>query len=470
MTPLVPLAMLGWIPFSIWVFSKLRPTRAAITTFALGWMFLPEYSYDLSGIPDYSKVAAIAYGILLGTLLFNANAIKEFKFSVLDLPILIWCAVPLFTSISNDLGAYDGIAFVVNRSTQWGLPYFIGRIYFKDRQSLTELAFGMFVAGLIYMPFCWFEVLMSPQLHRIVYGWHPHEFAQSVRGGGYRPVVFMAHGLMVAMWMGIAFLSGLQLLRTGWIREKFGSNDVYFKLLIIILGLTVLLTKSTGAIAILLASLFIIYILKFSKTIFPLVFFILIPILYVLLRSNSIWSGEDMVNIARTTASEERAVSLHFRLTNENIIISHALNRPWLGWGGFQRSFVFDDNGKASVPDGMWIGIFALNGIIGLTSLGLLLLLPLILLIYTISRDNIPKGYYASFLALPVILLMFTLDSLFNAMFNPLVIVISGGITSFYLMHHLNSSQVLSYHTKLNNSSKIYNKSSNDNNIVSRLF
>jgi len=97
---------------------------------------------------------------------------------------------------------YDGFSEIVRAFIGWGLPYLIGRVYFNDLESLQELAVGIFIGGLIYIPFCWFEVRFSPQLHKWVYGFRQHSFIQNVRDGGYRPMVFMQHGLMVGMWMG----------------------------------------------------------------------------------------------------------------------------------------------------------------------------------------------------------------------------------------------------------------------------
>ena len=62
----------------------------------------------------------------------------------------------------------------------------------------------MFVlGGLIYVPLCLFEVRMSPQLHNMVYGFAQHSFGQTVRGGGWRPMVFMQHGLAVGLFMSV---------------------------------------------------------------------------------------------------------------------------------------------------------------------------------------------------------------------------------------------------------------------------
>ena len=38
-------------------------------------------------------------------------------------------------------------------------------------------------------------------LGREIYGFNQHMFAQAVRESGYRPVVFMQHGLMVALFL-----------------------------------------------------------------------------------------------------------------------------------------------------------------------------------------------------------------------------------------------------------------------------
>ena len=66
-------------------------------------------------------------------------------------------------------------------------------------------------AALIYAPLCLLELRLSPQLHRWVYGYHQHDFVQTMRDGGYRPMVFMEHGLMVSFWMAAAALTAFWL-------------------------------------------------------------------------------------------------------------------------------------------------------------------------------------------------------------------------------------------------------------------
>ena len=59
----------------------------------------------------------------------------------------------------------------------------------------------LIVAGLCYSVPMLFEVRMSPQLHTWIYGYFPHSFVQQMREGGFRPVVFLGHGLLTAFFI-----------------------------------------------------------------------------------------------------------------------------------------------------------------------------------------------------------------------------------------------------------------------------
>ena len=59
-----------------------------------------------------------------------------------------------------------------------------------------------------------FEVRMSPQLHYWIYGYHASEFAQAMREGGFRPMVFMGHGLPMAFFAMTTAVAAAALWRT----------------------------------------------------------------------------------------------------------------------------------------------------------------------------------------------------------------------------------------------------------------
>ncbi|MDC7223945.1 MAG: hypothetical protein PQJ60_09405, partial [Spirochaetales bacterium] len=85
---------------------------------------------------------------------------------------------------------------------------------------------------------------MSPQLSRWIYGFHGHAFIQHIRGNGYRPMVFMQHGLMVSLWMASGTLVSLSYWLEKTHKKFFGlpMSWVFFGLFF-----TTICTKSSGA-------------------------------------------------------------------------------------------------------------------------------------------------------------------------------------------------------------------------------
>jgi hypothetical protein len=112
--------MVLWIPLVIWLFQRFPAQKAIVISFVAAWLFLPEVSMELPGIPDYSKISATSYGILVSTTLFDVGRFRQFKFGLLDLPMAVWCLCPLITSMSNNLGPYDAITATINQTMVWG--------------------------------------------------------------------------------------------------------------------------------------------------------------------------------------------------------------------------------------------------------------------------------------------------------------------------------------------------------------
>jgi len=190
-TPLVPIALFGWIPLILLLFTMLPPRRAAVAAFIAGWCFLPMYGYPLSGLPNYDKQNATCFGILLATLIFDGQRFARFRPRMLDLPVFLWCISPFVSNTVGGFGPYEGMSTTVRYFFVWGIPYFIGRLYFTDLKAMRDLAIGLFIGGLIYMPLCLYEIKMSPQLHKMLYGFFQDDWIMTVRGGGWRPTVFM---------------------------------------------------------------------------------------------------------------------------------------------------------------------------------------------------------------------------------------------------------------------------------------
>ena len=433
MSPLILLALVGWIPVALALFGKLPAHRAAIATLALGWMFLPQYAINLPGLPDYGRETALALGLLAGTLIFHSDQWKNFHLHPVDIPVLVYIAVAVPTSVTNGLGFADGASLALERTFAFGVPWIIGRIYFSDPEALRELVLGIFLAGVLYAPFLLYEIAMSPQLHRIFYGFHPHDFSQAKRGGGYRPVGFMQHGLATAMWTGMATLAGFALLRGPWLRSRFGGLARFLPLVVAGMFLLLVLSRSKGALFLTLCGIGLLF-LPAKLRVLSLAVLLLLPPAYMISRSTGVWDGQNLIEAAERFAGAERSGSLSYRIYNEEMLVDRAMERPWFGWGRYQRSFVRNEDGELiSVPDGMWIVVLGQDGIVGLTAAAALYLLPVFLFFCAVPPGSWKDQPLAPLFFLPLYLLLTMTDNLFNDMFTPVAILTGGAVTGWYL-------------------------------------
>ena len=437
-SPQAFLVVLAWFPFVFYLFQRFPPQRAVVISFIAGWLFLPTISYPIPGIPDITKMNVTCYGILLVTLVYDVGRITSFKLGWLDMPMLIWCLCPLAASLTNDLGLYDGLATSLDQMMTWGMPYFLGRIYLGTLAGLRQMAIGIFIGGLVYVPFCLYQTRMSTNLHEMLYGFADlrTSFMISIRMGGYRPAVFMESGLMLGVWMMTATLIGIWLWRTGIIKQLWG---IPMNWLVFVLLITFVLVKATGAYLLLVMGLFILFAGKWLRTALPVFVLIVGMSLYLYQGVTGTVSGEQIYNVAVKVTNEERAESLKFRLDNEILLSEKAREQIIFGWGGYGRSRIFAPDWKGdlvdvSITDSLWIIVFGGNGLVGLISLTLALLLPsasLFILRYPASYWSHPKVAPAAVLAVALILYM--LDCIINAMTNPIFALVSGAISGLVL-------------------------------------
>lgn len=426
---LASLIMLAWVPFILYLFSRFNPRQALVVCFITSWLFLPEVSMPLPGLPDYSKISATSYGILLATVIFDFNRLTTFRIGWLDIPFLIWCIVcPVMTSLSNGLGLYDGFSGALGTCVTWLLPYFLGRIYLNNLTGLRQLALGIFVGGLAYVPLCLYEIRMSPQLHARLYGAHAHyDFLQGIRYGGYRPSVFMQHGLAVGAWMMAATLVGIWLWKTD-VLKKVKKLDL--KWLLLILLITFVMSKSTGAYGLMVIGLGLIFLSVTMRTALP--FFLAIAAIFLYLYLNAgteNYFTDQLIQSLSGIFPEERIASLEFRFNNEELMVDHAHSRMMWGWGGWDRARVINpETGKLTIQDSLWIIAFSEHGAVGLISLFSALLLPIAAFCTRYPARLWTRKDIAPAVSVATILLLYVADCLLNAMINPIYILACGAI------------------------------------------
>ncbi len=430
MTSLVPIVLFGWIVAVQALFLVLSPRRAVLVSFLFAWLFLPQAAIEIAGLPDITKISVTSFSVLLAIICFDAQRVMRFRPSWIDLPIVAWCLAPLASSLANGLGAYDGGSGVLSELFLWGIPFFVGRLYFNDKDSIRDLAVAIFIGGLVYVPLCLIEIRLSPQLHHWVYGYHQHSFLQTMRFGGYRPMVFMQHGLMVGMWMTSASLIGVWLWKTGAMRRLCGMPVLLF--LPVLLGTTIL-CKSTGALILLVAGLGFLFVNRWTKSAALVLLIVAIPPLYVTARAKNLWSGEQLVTAA-TMIDAERAESLQGRFDNELLLVEKAAEKPWFGWGRWGRWRIYNDRGEdITVSDSLWVISLGEKGLVGIAALMSMLLLPIMLMVRRVPVRYWHQKKAAPIACLAVILVLFAIDNLINAMLNPVFVLAMGGLSGLYL-------------------------------------
>src|SRR4051794_8554447 len=148
MLAIAKLALYSWVPFVLLIFSVMQPRRAVIFAYIGGWLFFSLLSIKLKGIPHPTKNTASSFGVLLGAMIFDRGTLLKFRPKWFDLPMLGWCLTPFVTSMVQQVGAYDGMSNVVGQLGVWGIPYFIGRCYFKELEAYKELGIGIVIGAL----------------------------------------------------------------------------------------------------------------------------------------------------------------------------------------------------------------------------------------------------------------------------------------------------------------------------------
>ncbi len=431
MTPLVPIMLFGWVPFTCLLCFRYLNYRAILLSVIGGTLFLPYTGYNLPGLPRFDRSSAIALGLIIGLRLSGMRANVQFRWRLYDLPVLIFCLVPLFSSLNNGFGVYEGLSGIYSRTMEYGTFYLAGRMYFSSDISLQGLCRGIVIGGLLYMPLCWYEIRMSPQLSNIFYGFFPHSFAQQFRYGGFRPVVFMYHGLMVALWMALCTVLAYWFWRDGRWRSIKG---IPMSILVFLLALTTVLCKSAnGWFALLLGCVSFTLYRLFSVRI--ILVFLLLVLSYPALRISGLVSETEITGVVSHVLDSTRVGSLGIRLRQEDLFVENILKRPLLGWGRIGRAWPRREDEKKAIDmvDSLWLIYFAVNGFTGLISFYAMLLLGPWLVYRNGKRKIWRREARLPAVALSFLVLLFAVDSYVNGMPLPVYFLAAGSLVGYSL-------------------------------------
>jgi hypothetical protein len=452
LAPYVNGILIGYLVLVVALFFTRIPIHWGIlAAFVLGLLFLPMVSDTVDGTSDapgalaipgiaLSKYKVLSLAVLLGVLLRDPGRVLRFRPGWVDLPMIMWCLCPLPSALmappppDGSTPFKDGLVQTVGQCLLWGVPYFMGRLYFATHRRILDLCVGVIAGALLYVPLCLFEVRMSPQLHAVLYGFTQHSFEQTIRFSGFRPMVFMEHGLALSLFMALASLLGAALWWCGALQAVSRSlkmPSVFATLAILVLAGTSLLLKSTGALLLATTGLGVFLITRWVKLPVAFILLLAIPPGYLALRTTGSWAGNDLTEWIKENIDSDRAESFECRLINEDLLMERAWERPVLGWCGWGRNLVHDADGRnTTIPDGLWIITLGNRGLVGLLALYAAMLVPVIRFLWLHPARIWFHPLVAPAAACALTVTLFMIDNLMNAMFNHLFVLMAGALAA----------------------------------------
>lgn len=429
--PFAYLALFGWIPVTFYLFWKHPAPKATVYSVLGSIMFLPEaIAVDPPLLPPMDKTSLAMLWCLIACLWRGRSRLKAAR-PLRGIDILLWVLLlgNIGTSLTNPdflvtgqvvrpaLTFYDAFALSIKDTLSVYLPFFLGRAMLRSRQDLVMFSRALVNAGLIYSVLALIEIRLSPQLHKWLYGYYQMDFSMTLRFGGYRPMIFMATGIAVGMFMMGASSIAIS-------ESRLGTRKTLTTFYMMIVTVFV---KSTGAILYGFMLWPVMFLVKKHRIWLP-AFFAGTALFYPALRTFDVFPHEDLVEMAGSI-NEERALSLWFRFDQEGQLLERARERIYFGWGGYDRNRIFaEDTGEdLSVTDGDWAIQVGTRGIVGFGAFYGMLALPVLFLVRRIKRvkskvDKARLGALAMFTSLLV------LDLLPNGLFNSLPLFMSGAL------------------------------------------
>ncbi|WP_439523596.1 O-antigen ligase family protein [Marivita sp.] len=437
---LATLALAVWPLVTVFLFLKLPPGRAVIATLLIGYLFLPEppAGFDFPLIPPLTKHTIPALSALLMWVWLypqDMNLMPRSPVSVCLLLLFVFS--PVATTVLNLYPIYWGEFFIQAMSLKDALglviqqvlliiPFLLARRFLYRAEDQRDLMYAFLFGGLLYSLPMLLEIRLSPQLNMWIYGYYQHDFVQTIRFGGYRPMVFLYHGIWAAFYLLMAVLSAYALWKTRQAKSR-------WKLLLIALYLTavLVLAKSLGAwlFAAVLVPTIVLFGPRWQMRLAVLIatFAIAYPALKgvdLIPQGKILWAADSI--------DPERAASLAFRFGNENMLLERAKEKPLFGWGTYNRNQILDlATGEVeTVTDGRWVILIGQFGWLGFLAEFGLLVLP-VLFLWRETRYRQPEDYSPLIVPLSLILAVNVFDMLPNATLTPLTWLMAGALTGY---------------------------------------
>lgn len=444
------------------LFRSLPPARAVIWTILIGYLVLPPVPTvaDVPLLPIITKVEMPSIAALIMALWFHGTRWITLPRNKIALTLaILYCLSPIATVLTNTEVIHTGfysqpalriteIPSIILSKFFYLLPTVLAFGFLTKPGHLKDLLIALLIGGAFYSIPMLLEIRLSPQTNIWIYGFFQHEFAQMIRGNGFRPIVFLYHALWVAFLTLTVAIAAFALYRYADRDDPLEGGVRHFSLHpLAILG--AVMKKKPRAIYMFLGIYFTVMLILcrsygaifYGMALLPLVLaasprmqvnvaFALAVLVatYPLARATGVFPATELVEIAKDI-NPIRAQSLEYRFLNEDLLMARASEKWWLGWGTWGRNMpIYGLTGEfLTVSDGRWIITLGQFGIIGFVSEMGLFLLPIFIGFLLILRGGM-AGISPYVPALLLIAGVNAVDMLPNATITPLTFLFTGAL------------------------------------------
>lgn len=436
-------ALVLWPVVSLVLFRRLPVGRAIIASLLVAYLFLPPppTQFDFPLLPALNKeTTPSVVAFLLCLILYRGTLDIIPKSPVIRALLVLYVISPLLTVLTNPEPVFYGtfglpglrlreaVGMIVLQAILI-LPFLLARSYLRTDADLRDLLLALLIGGLAYSVPMLLEVRLSPQINIWVYGYFQHDFSQMMRFGGFRPIVFLYHGLWVAFFTLTALMASVALMR-----GENGRQVVAFGVAAIYLVGVLILCKSIASLIYALALVPLILLCGQRMQLHAALLLALIALAYPAAKGLDLVPRDALVQVA-ADVDPDRAASLQFRFNNETILLDRASQKPLFGWGMWGRNHMLDETSGEirTVTDGRWIILIGVFGWLGFLAEFGLLAVPIILMWYRHQGQTAPISPYVGPVCL--ILAINIIDLIPNATITPLTWLFAGAILGYAELH-----------------------------------
>ncbi|MFO1104486.1 MAG: hypothetical protein U1E34_00175 [Amaricoccus sp.] len=431
--------LLIWPGIAFLLFRRLPVERALIWSILGAYLILPpRTNFDFPLVPPLDKTSiANLCALLFCTLMLGKRVPVMPESPIARMLMCLLVISPVASALTNPdpilfavgglpgLGINDAISDLISQAIAV-IPLLLARRFLASEAAQREILIALVVAGLAYSLPELTEIRLAPQLNVWIYGFFQHDFIQMMRQGGFRPIVFLPHGLWVAFFAMMTTVAAFAMWRASppARRAPFLVAGGY-------LFVVLVLCKSLGALLYAIFLVPVVMVLQPKTQIRIAALLGLIAVTYPLLRGADLVPVDWMLEQA-ASVSEDRSASLAVRFNNEKELLDKARQKPLFGWGSWGRNRIYDPltGQDRSVTDGRWVIVIGTGGWAGYAVEFGLLALPLFLLAARARR--LPAERVSPYVGPLALILGFNMiDMLPNATLIPFTWLLAGAILGY---------------------------------------